>query len=133
MLPANSKIIVPSISNDVECDATGDGKEPQKAQTDLHTDYTVRALKAKTITSQSVTPTRAIAAIGGLVAVKPMDDFGERRSSIPIGGLIDMTTRSPLTVVLTNFTNQPVLLQKPSGWQFLLTLAFVLVTFEICR
>lgn len=46
---------------------------------------------------------------GGLVAVKPMHKFGERRCCILMRRLIDVT---PLKILVTNLTNQPVLLQK---------------------
>lgn len=50
--------------------------------------------------------------MGGLVAVTLMLLFGELYCGIPIHGLIDFTLGSPFKVMVTNFINQLVLLQK---------------------
>lgn len=66
---------ISSVSNDAECTAIGDAKEPLRAQTDVHADYAVRVVKAKTIHPQAVISIKVIAAMGGLVPVDRLATF----------------------------------------------------------
>lgn len=55
----------------------GRGQGPCSSQMDTHVAYTVRVLKAKTTTAQTVAVIRVIAAMERPVAVEPMLDFGK--------------------------------------------------------
>lgn len=84
-------------------------KEPPEAETDVHADYTVPIVNGKTISSESVTPKRVIAAMGGLIAIELMLGLRKRRSYILIRGLIDVTSTSHFITMVTNYTSLPIL------------------------
>lgn len=129
----DSTTIVTSASNDAEHAATGDRKEPQKASTGGHVNYTILFDKAETITPQSVAPIRVIAAMILLVPFEAMRHFREWHCCILIRGMIDVTLRSPVTIMLTNSTNQPSLIQKHMRGQSLLSPLLRLLASKIRR
>lgn len=79
LLAANLTLppIVTPVSIDAECALTGAAKEHLKAESDLHTNYTVRIVKAETVRPQSVVPIRVTTAMGGLISIEPMLNSGE--------------------------------------------------------
>lgn len=70
--------------------------------------------------------------MGRLVSVQPTVDFRERRCCTLMRGMIGVKLRSPFTIMVTNFTNNPVFLQNHIRWEYLSTPELVLVTFRIC-
>lgn len=46
------------------------------------------------------------------MVIEPMFDFGGQCCCTPMLGLIEVTPRSPFTIIVAHFTNQPVWLRK---------------------
>lgn len=97
-LQPDSPPILNSVRNDAECNAIEIANKPLTSKADRNSYYTVGVAKAKIIPLHPITPTSVIAAVGGLVAVDPMRDFGERRCCIRILELIYVTLRIHFTV-----------------------------------
>lgn len=76
--------IITSVGNLTERAATRDSKEPQKGKMDLHGDYTVHVIRAKTIPPQSIAPIRVIPTMSRPVALKPILYSRNRRCCIPM-------------------------------------------------